>query len=252
MKIGVLITARLKSTRLRKKVLRSLGGRPMISHLIDRMRNVHLANSVAVITSTVPQDDELVEFAVDYGVDCYRGDPVDVLYRMACAARENCLDWVVSVTADNPWVAPEWTDRLILHAIKHDLDFAKVQGLPFGAFSYVLKTSAIYRACELKVSKDTEVWGSCFEDKYGFEVGVLNVPRNNAVYRPNYRLTVDTPEDFNLAKEIVESLPPHDQKCPRSLYEITSLIDQSPALLNLNKDVIQAPAEIIEMKYGKF
>jgi len=248
MKIGVLITARLKSTRLPKKVLRSLGGRPMIAHLIDRMRRVHLADTVVVITSTVEQDDDLAAFAADYGVDCYRGDPVDVLYRMDCAARENCLDWVVSVTADNPWISPEWTDRLILHAINSGLDFAKIEGLPFGAFSYVLKTSAITRACELKMSKDTEVWGGCFKDEYGFQVGTLNVPENNPVFRPNYRLTVDTPEDFSLAEEIVVRLPLHDQKHPRCLDEITGLLDRFPNLLELNKDIIQAPAKIIEMK----
>lgn len=248
MKVGVLITARLKSTRLPRKVLRPLGGRPMVAHLIDRMRRVHLADTVTVITSTVEQDDELAAFADDYGVGCYRGDPEDVLYRMGCAARESGLDWVVSVTADNPWVSPEWADRLITKALNSGLDFAKIEGLPFGAFCYVLKTSAIERACDLKASKDTEVWGSCFKNDYGFNLGVLSVPDESPVFRPSYRLTVDTPEDFSLAQEIITRLPPHDAEHPRYLHEITNLLDQTPGLLELNKDVVQAPANPIEMR----
>ena len=252
MKIGALITARLKSTRLTKKVLRPLGGRPMISHLIDRMRRVHLADTVVVITSTVEQDDELAEYTVGYGVECYRGDPEDVLYRMSCAARENDLDWVVSVTADNPWVSPEWTDRLVMKAISSDLDFAKTEGLPFGAFSYVLKCSAIERACELKMSRDTEMWGGCFNDKYGFRLGTLNVPSDSPVFRPGYRLTVDTHEDFSLAEEIISRLPANDRKYPRHLDEITNLLDQNPNLPKFNEKVVQAPAKVIEMRQDAF
>ena len=248
MKVGVLITARLKSTRLPKKVLRPLGGRPMISHLIDRMRRVHLADTVTIITSTVEQDDELADFAADYGVGCYRGDPEDVLYRMGCAARESGLDWVVSVTADNPWVSPEWADRLILEALNSDLDFAKIEGLPFGTFCYVLKASAIERACDLKMSKDTEIWGSCFKEEYGFNLGVLSVPEESPVCRPRYRLTVDTPEDFSLAQEIMAILSPSDVEHPRHLHEITKLLDQTPSLLELNEDVVQAPANPIKMR----
>lgn len=248
MNIGVLITARLKSRRLSKKVLRPLGGRPMIAHLIDRMRQVHTSDSVTVTTSTLEQDDELAEFAANYGVDCYRGDPDDVLYRMGCAAKERGLDWVVSVTADNPWVSPEWADRLILEALGSGLDFAKIEGLPFGAFCYVLKACAIERACDLKASKDTEVWGSCFKEEYGFKLGVLTVSQNAPVCRPSYRLTVDTVEDLSLAQEIVEKLPPFNAEYPRHLHEITDLLDQEPNLLELNKDVLQEPAKQIQMR----
>lgn len=70
MKVGILITARLKSTRLPKKVLKKLGDKPLISHLIDRMRDVHLADSITIITSPISQDDDLEKFANQTQVNC--------------------------------------------------------------------------------------------------------------------------------------------------------------------------------------
>ena len=246
MKVGVLITARLKSSRLPRKVLRTLGDKPMIAHLIDRMRHVHLADSVSVITSIVDQDNDLELFCQEYGVNCYRGHPDDVLLRINDAAIDLGLDWVLSVTADNPWVCPEWADRLLLKSITADWDFGKIEGLPFGSFSYVLKRKAIDKACQLKATSDTEVWGNYFKDEFGFSTGVLKVPKGLNTRRPDYRLTVDTPEDFKLAEEIEKKF--HDIDYPIGLNQITEFLDKNPKMLDINKNIEQANSRPILLK----
>ena len=61
--MGVIVTARLKSTRLKRKVLKPLAGIPLAKFLVDRMKAVRSADLVIINTSTNPLDDELVTFA---------------------------------------------------------------------------------------------------------------------------------------------------------------------------------------------
>ena len=246
MRVGVLITARLKSNRLTRKVLRDLEGKPLIAHLIDRMHQVHLADSVSIITSTVPQDDELENFCDHHGVKCFRGDPDDVLVRIRDAAAEQNLSWILSVTADNPWVCPVWADRLLSKAIGNNWDFGRIEGLPFGTFSYALKTAAVQKACEIKDTSQTEVWGGYLDSRLGFSTGIIEVPEPSQVRKPKYRLTVDTSEDFKVATMIAQNFKTTDS--PASLADIIQFLDANPKILKINQSIQQAPARKIKLK----
>ena len=48
MKVGYLIIGRLKSTRLPKKLLLKIKGKPIISHLIDRLKLAKKVNEIIV------------------------------------------------------------------------------------------------------------------------------------------------------------------------------------------------------------
>ena len=58
MSSAILITARLKSTRLPKKVIKPILGRPMICHMIDRLRLAQVPEQIILCTSDLPEDDE--------------------------------------------------------------------------------------------------------------------------------------------------------------------------------------------------
>jgi spore coat polysaccharide biosynthesis protein SpsF len=167
---------------------------------------------------------------------------------MRDAAVKYKLDWVLSVTADNPWVCPLWADRLLSVSVQNDWDFGKISGLPFGAFSYVLKTEAIVRACKIKDEVDTEVWGGYFKSEFGFASGVLDVPKDSIYFRPDYRFTVDTQEDFDLAQTIVSHFPDCAKDSPVGLDRVIRFIDQNPKLLEINGHIIQAHARPIKIK----
>ncbi|WP_404417410.1 cytidylyltransferase domain-containing protein [Marinospirillum sp.] len=246
MSSGVLITARLKSTRLHRKVLRKIGDKPMIAHLIDRMREVHLADSVTVITSTIAQDDELADFCKSYGVNCFRGEPDDVMVRMRDAAQLLDLDWVLSVTADNPWVCQKWSDRLLNASKLNNWDFGKIEGLPFGAFSYTVKKSALEKACKLKNTNDTEVWGEYFQEEFGFSNGVLKVPIEYPEHRPNYRLTVDVEDDLALA-QIIEKNVKADHNTA-TIEKIINFLDSNKEVASINSKIKQATPKKITLK----
>ena len=71
MKTLLTITARLKSTRLPLKAIKPIHGRPMFSHLLDRLKLARRPQEMVVCTSTVAQDDPLEELARAEGVPCF-------------------------------------------------------------------------------------------------------------------------------------------------------------------------------------
>jgi spore coat polysaccharide biosynthesis protein SpsF len=244
-KAAILIAARLKSTRLPRKVLKPIHGRPMLGHMFDRLRLARGPDQIILCTSTVAEDDPLEEFARGEGVACFRGHPDDVLLRLTDAAVKFDAETVINATADNPFVDPEYIDRLLAYHGENGYDFTKIHGLPWGTFSYALNREAMRRACELKDEVDTEVWGGYFTGTGRFKCGVLEVA-DEAVRWPELRLTVDTPEDFDLVSCIFDELYEPGKVFP--LRDIVALCRRRPDLTAINAGVGQKPGIAIKTK----
>jgi len=245
LKTAILITARLKSTRLPKKVIKPIHGQPMIVHMLDRLKLARRPDGIIVCTSPIAQDDPLEEIATQEGIECYRGHPQDVLLRITRAAEQFGVNTVISCTGDNPFVDPEYIDRLVEFHLAHGYDYSKTEGLPFGTFAYALSYPAMVRACKIKVKADTEVWGGYFTETDQFSWGVMQV-QDPMVRWPELRLTVDTSEDFELITRIFDEL--HDPPNVFPLSAIVHLCRTRPDLIGINADVRQKPAPPIEVK----
>jgi spore coat polysaccharide biosynthesis protein SpsF len=108
-----LVQARMGSARLPGKVLRDLGGRPMLAELLRRLRACGSLDEIVVATSIAAIDDPIADFGASSGVRVFRGSELDVLGRIVEAARASQADVVVRVTADCPLIDPHVTDRVI-------------------------------------------------------------------------------------------------------------------------------------------
>ena len=62
-KIIIIIPARLKSSRLSKKLLRTIHGKPMIKHMLDRLKLAKTPSKIIICTSTFTEDDPLEKIA---------------------------------------------------------------------------------------------------------------------------------------------------------------------------------------------
>ena len=245
MKSSILITARLKSTRLPYKVIKPIHETEMIVHMLDRLKLADHPQEIIICTSGVAQDDPLVEIAAKEGVKCFRGDPDDVLLRLTDAAVENQVDVVINCTADNPFVDPIYIDKLYEFHLQQKNDFTKIEGLPWGTFSYAINTEALKEACEIKLEKDTEVWHGYFMDTGHFKWSALGVT-DEAVLWPELRLTVDTPEDFEMTTRVFDELYQPGKVFP--LADIVDLCRRKPEIPAINMDVIQKVGLPIKLK----
>lgn len=231
MKTGFLITARLKSTRLPMKLLLEVEGRPIFSHMIDRLKLTRRCDQIIICTSTNPQDDPLEEIAAAEGVACFRGDEDDVVKRNSEAATAFDLDYILSITADCPFTDPVYADRIVSEFEETGADFIRATALPHGAYSYGLKPSALRKILEIKDEIDTEVWGRYLTDVDVFKVQDLEItnPRHR---QPELRMTLDYPEDLEFFRAVFAQL--HKPGSVFSLDEILDFLNSHPEVVAIN------------------
>src|SRR5262245_42134393 len=101
------VQARVGSTRLPGKALLPIAGRPVVAHVVERIRAARGVDEVVLATTANPEDDALETFACGAGVGCVRGSVEDVLDRYHAAVAAHPAEIVVRVTADCPLLDPE-------------------------------------------------------------------------------------------------------------------------------------------------
>src|SRR5690606_17904191 len=153
--------------------------------------------------------------------------------------------YVISATADNPFIDAPSADAMIRHHIEQGHDFTSMVGkLPFGTFSYGVTVDAMQRASTLAATKDTEVWGPYFTETGRFRCGTFTDIAPELVW-PDLRLTVDTPADFELVTRIFEALYVPGEVF--SLQDIVALCRAHPEWVAINSGVIQKTPQPIAL-----
>ena len=112
-KIIAIVQARMSSTRLPGKVLKTLLSKPVIKHVIDRLLSSKYIDQVVVATTHNYEDDKLAEWCKKNHIECFRGDSEDVLLRFYECGKKYEADGIVRVTSDNPLVDPVIIDKTI-------------------------------------------------------------------------------------------------------------------------------------------
>ncbi len=242
MKYGILITARLKSKRLKKKIIRKINRHNLITFLIKRLKQEFYNKNIVLITSKSNQDKKLVDISIEEKINYFRGEPKDVLKRIYDASKKFKFNNVISCTADNPFVDTKKAKKMMVHHMKKKNDLTIMKGLPIGLFSYALNINAVKKVLNTKASKDTETWGGYFTENKKLKVGFykINLKIKNI---DNIRLTVDVKQDLMLIKKILKI---SKNEYPTT-YEILSIIRKHPSLLKINSNVKQK--KVIKPKF---
>ena len=103
-RFGIIVGARIGSTRLPGKALLQIGGYPMIIFLLERIRATQSVNKIIFATTTLSEDNELAQVVKDAGFTVFRGSNQNVVERYIDAAQEYNLDYVIRITGDCPFV----------------------------------------------------------------------------------------------------------------------------------------------------
>ena len=232
--VWILVSARMASSRRPGKALADLGGRPLLEVLLERMGTVRGASGVALATSERPENDVLAAVAERRAVPVFRGDEDDVLRRHLDAARWLGADHVVRVTGDNPLTDVETAEALITQHLAEGADYTYVPGdaLLMGILSEVISTEALARAWERGDARHRSELMTLYmkEHPAEFRIALGALPAD--LYRPQYRLTVDEPEDVTLMQALFGRLsrPGHVV----TTREAIALLDADPSLAALN------------------
>src|SRR3989344_5687914 len=215
-KKGIVIQARMGSSRLPGKTLKLLAGKPSLWHVVKRCNASKLADLVVVATTKDKSDNQIEKFCKKYKIPCHRGSVDNVLERYYGAAKRYRLSIIARVTADCPLIDPITIDRVFKAYKTPKCDYVSnvvpgTRTFPRGLDIEVFSFSALKKAHnEAKEKIETEhvtpyIWQN---KKKEFKIGrIVTAPKN--LNRPSYRLTVDYPEDFALIDMIYEKFSGH-------------------------------------------
>jgi len=237
-KIVAIIEARMTSTRLPKKHMLLANGKPMIEHLVIRLKQVTSIDEIVMATTVNNTDDPLVDFAKRMAISYYRGSEPDVMSRVIEAADSVEADTVVGITGDCPLIDPlliEQTIQMFIHNECAYVNNAAVPGYPGGMNTQVYGLDALKKSLELSTDPlDREhVTSFIFNNPDMFPPIYLLPPPD--LFWPELELELDEEKDYILLKKIIEYFG--DDNPIFSCKEVIELLKTKPEWIEINQSV---------------
>ena len=78
---GIIIQARMGSSRLPGKVMRDFNGKTLLGQILFRLKKKSNNALIVIATSTFEQDNIIEDFCRENSVECFRGSEQNVLER---------------------------------------------------------------------------------------------------------------------------------------------------------------------------
>jgi spore coat polysaccharide biosynthesis protein SpsF len=235
--IAAILQARMGSTRLPGKTLADINGKPLLSHILERIHYSRLIDEIVVATTTQRRDDVIVNLCEELAVKSFRGSEDDVLDRFYQCAKQFHAQYIVRCTADDPFKDPEVIDRIIKELLAdNSIDYASntiKPTYPEGIDIEVFKFQALERAWKeaSKTSDREHVTPYIWRNPHIFRL--KNV--ENDIDLSSLRWTLDTPKDLKLAKTVYKEL--YVQGKIFLMKDILALLDRRPELRELNAGI---------------
>jgi spore coat polysaccharide biosynthesis protein SpsF len=241
--VGI-VSARMASKRLPGKVLLPLAGRPLLEVLLERVASVPVLDSVALATSSHPENEALVQIARKLGIPAFQGDEDDVLRRHLDCAHHMRADHIVRVTGDNPLTDLETIERLVGLHLESGADYTYVPGdaLLMGILPEVVSRAALERSWTRGDERHRSELVTLYIKEHPGEFQIQTAELPEGLYRPAYRLTVDEPEDGRLLQLLFERLSEPGKRV--TTRDALALLDREPELARINAHLRHKAANI--------
>jgi spore coat polysaccharide biosynthesis protein SpsF len=236
--VTAIIQARMNSTRLPGKAMMDLAGRPILHHVFERILATKGVDCVVLATCEEEESGRLIRLAESMGIGLFVGSRDNVLERFWQASEKFGGDLIIRATGDNPFTDPGYAALLIQAMIATGADLCYFPDLPLGTGVGMVKKSALdeaYRNSD-RPHQLEHVTPYIHEHPERFNLLIRDI--GIAVPFPKLRLTVDTPEDYELAKAIYGHCY-HGGPFP--LDDVIRFLEQNRSLLSINSDIEQRP-----------
>ena len=239
MRVLCIVQARLTSSRLPDKVIMPLAGKTIAEHVYERLSLSRHIDKVLFAIPTGERNDELELFLEERGIPSFRGSEDNVQERFIGCIRQYQPEIVVRATSDNPFV--DWQQADLQIEALSGCDYVTTKGAPLGTGVEVFYAEGLEEAYRL-VSSDRErehvtpylyTHPECFQVKH--------IPYRLSL-KSDYRLTVDTDEDYRLAQQVYDAL--YDG-APITNERIYNWLAAHPDVSHLNDAVEQKEGDLI-------
>lgn len=239
-RVIAVIQARTGSTRLPRKVLRDLGGRPILAWVIGAAQTSGVCDEVVVATTTDPADDEVASLSTDVGARVVRGPVDDVLSRFLLAAdtlHVQPLDGIVRLTSDCPLLDPTVIAMCARAFAPRRVDYVTTDHETTVAHGFdveIISVDALRRLDTLATGAD-RAHVTSYIASHPAEFRVTSVAFDPSC--ADLRVTLDEPADAELIEAIVAELGPSAS----DWRAVVALLRGRPDLAAINANVEVKP-----------
>ena len=237
MKVVAIIQARMGSSRLPRKILMDIAGKPMLCRVLERVEVVDSIDEIVVATTNEKDDDKLAEFLLEKTCcKVFRGSTHDVLSRFYKCAKLYEADIIVRVTADDPLKDPGIISEAINFLYNDaDLDYCSntiKPSYPEGLDIEVIRFSALEKAYyEARLPSEREhvtpfIWKNSDIFKtmnFEYEIDLSE-----------WRWTVDKEEDMEFMQHVFEEFK---NKPLVSYLEVIDFLQKNSHVMDINSGI---------------
>jgi spore coat polysaccharide biosynthesis protein SpsF len=239
MHVVIIVQARMTSSRLPGKVLKTILGKSLLDFQIERLAKVRNANQIVIATTTNSSDQPIIDFCHLKGIAVFRGSEQDVLSRYHGAAKKFQADIVVRVTSDCPLIDPCIIDQVIdllencpeLDYTSNIIDRTFPRGLDCEAVHFKI-LDTVYKEAVSQADRE-HVTPFIYSQPTRFKLGGIKNEKDLS----NHRWTVDTIEDFDLIQKMLAALYPVNPDF--LLQDCLELLAQHPDWPLINAEIEQ-------------
>jgi len=237
-KVVCLIQARMGSSRLPGKVMKEIKGKPLIWYIVSSLKKSKFIDTLAVVTSDSQLNFTLTSFLENNHILYYVGSEDNVLERYCLAAQKFDADIVVRISGDCPLIDYKIVDLVIKNAIEDNSDYVSnvsERTFPRGYDVEVFTMKILKHMFETTKDPDDLEHVTLFLRRNISDYKTKNV---STVHKhPEWRLCVDTNEDFKLVKMIFDSVK--EDELPLDYQDIQEIFKKNPSWPSINSNIQQ-------------
>lgn len=246
--IGVIIQARMNSSRLPGKVMKKIKNKPMLDLVLEQIKFSKMIKKIVVATTYSKNDDLIFEHMKTKKIKVFRGKSKDVLDRYFQCAKKFQMDTIVRITSDCPLIDPNIVDLVIKEFVKGKFDYIsnnKPRTFPYGMDVEVFSFEALEKAWrEASLPSEREhVTPYIYKNYKKFKTKNIKQKRNFS----KIRITVDRENDLELIKKIINKIKSN----PILLEDIIKLYSKNKKLFEINENYLEDEGYLISLKEDK-
>lgn len=226
----------MSSTRLPRKALAEVAGRPVLWHVVQRMQFAHGVDRVVIATSDGPDCDPIRELARESGFACFSGSELDLIDRLYRTALTYDGEALIRITADCPLVDPSVVDQLVAtyRAAPAAADLVTnvvPRTFPHGLDVELFPTRVLKRLHAEIEDPHWREWFPTYVTNRPEQFRIVNVANESNL--SGLRWTLDHPEDLAFVRAVYQGVYQPDK--PFRMSDVLDLLDSDPGIQRLNE-----------------
>jgi spore coat polysaccharide biosynthesis protein SpsF (cytidylyltransferase family) len=184
-----------------------VSGQSLLLRTLDRAMAIPGVDVVVLATTTLPEDQQLLEIAEAAGAQGFAGDTEDVLDRYHTAASQHRAGIIMRLTGDCPLLDPSVSELALSRFVQGNIDYASninPPTFPDGLDTEVFSFAALDSAWKESTLKSDREHVTQFIRRQPERFRSANIA--NGTDLSHLRWTVDEPEDLEFVRGVYDGL----------------------------------------------